>query len=204
MIDFFLESYKDKILCDIILEIIVFFFGIISVVFAKKENVLVYPTGLVATILSTYLLYKVGYFADMTINAYFSLMSIYGWINWSKTNDDVAVYQISRTNTKQKTTGIILFLVTIVIMYGVYRFFERPILPENYIDILTSGLFFVAMWLMALKKIENWTLWIIGDLICIPLYGYRGLGILSVQFIIFTLLAVLAYIEWRKIMKNVS
>jgi len=60
------------------------------------------------------------------------------------------------------------------------------------------------MWLMALKKIENWTLWIIGDLICIPLYGYRGLGILSVQFIIFTLLAVLAYIEWRKIMKNVS
>lgn len=204
MIDFFLESYRDKILCDIILEIIVFFFGIISVVFAKKENVLVYPTGLVATILSTYLLYKVGYFADMTINAYFSLMSIYGWINWSKTKDDVAVYQISRTNTKQKTTGIILFLVTIVFMYGVYRFFERPILPENYIDILTSGLFFVAMWLMALKKIENWTLWIIGDLISIPLYGYRGLGILSVQFIIFTLLAVLAYIEWRKIMKNVS
>lgn len=204
MIDFFLESYRDKILCDIILEIIVFFFGIISVVFAKKENILVYPTGLVATILSTYLLYKVGYFADMTINAYFSLMSIYGWINWSKSKDDVAVYQISRTNTKQKTTGIILFLVTIVFMYGVYRFFERPILPENYIDILTSGLFFVAMWLMALKKIENWTLWIIGDLISIPLYGYRGLGILSVQFIIFTLLAVLAYIEWKKIMKNVS
>jgi nicotinamide mononucleotide transporter len=58
------------------------------------------------------------------------------------------------------------------------------------------------MWFMAIKKIENWTLWIIADLISIPLYGYRGLGILSLQFLIFTVLAVMAYIEWNKIIKN--
>lgn len=202
MIEFFLAPYQDKNSFDIIVEIIVFFFGIISVWYAKKENILVFPTGLIATILSTYLLYKVGYFADMTINAYFSIMSIYGWVNWSKTKNDVAVYQISRTNQKQKIIGVILFLVTIVVMYGVYQLFDQPILKENYIDMFTSGLFFTGMWFMAIKKIENWTLWIIADLISIPLYGYRGLGILSLQFLIFTVLAVMAYIEWHKIIKT--
>lgn len=202
MIDFFLKPYQDKILFDIIIEIIVFFFGIISVIYAKKENILVYPTGLVATILSTYLLYKAGYFADMTINVYFSIMSIIGWFNWAKTKDEIPVYQISRTNTRQKIIGVILFLLTLVVMYGVYQLFDRPILEENYIDIFTSGLFFTGMWFMAIKKIENWTLWIIADLISIPLYGYRGLGILSLQFLIFTVLAVMAYIEWNKIIKE--
>jgi nicotinamide mononucleotide transporter len=202
MIEFFLEPYQDKPLLDIIIEIVVFFFGIISVVYAKKENILVFPTGLIATILSTYLLYKAGYFADMTINAYFSIMSIYGWINWAKTKNDVSVCQISRTNSKQKIIGFVLFFVTIAVMYGVYQLFERPILQENYIDMFTSGLFFVGMWFMAIKKIENWTLWIIADLISIPLYGYRGLGILSLQFLIFTILAIMAYIEWNKIIKN--
>lgn len=202
MIEFFLEPYNDKSVMDIIIEIIVFFFGIISVIYAKKENILVYPTGLIATILSTYLLYKAGYFADMTINVYFSVMSIYGWIIWAKTKNNVAVYQISRTDTRQKIIGVILFFVTIVVMYGVYQLFDRPILQENYIDMFTSGLFFTGMWFMAIKKIENWTLWIIADLISIPLYGYRGLGILSLQFLIFTVLAVMAYIEWNKIIKD--
>jgi nicotinamide mononucleotide transporter len=202
MIDFFLEPYKNTPLFDIIIELLVFFFGITSVVYAKKENILVFPTGIIATILTVYLLYKAGYFADMTINVYFSIMSIYGWVNWAKTKNDVSVYQISRTNFKQKIIGVILFLVTIVVMYGVYKLFDRPILQENYIDMFTSGLFFVGMWFMAIKKIENWTLWIIADLISIPLYGYRGLGILSLQFLIFTVLAVMAYIEWNKIIKN--
>lgn len=202
MIEFFLEPYQGKSWFDIIIEIIVFFFGIVSVIYAKKENILVYPTGLIATILSTYLLYKAGYFADMTINVYFSIMSIYGWIIWSKTKDNVAVYQISRTNTKEKIIGVILFFVTIVVMYGVYQLFGQPILEENYIDMFTSGLFFTGMWFMAIKKIENWTLWIIADLISIPLYGYRGLGILSLQFLVFTILAVMAYIEWSKIIKD--
>ena len=202
MIEFFLTPYDDKSVLDIIIEIIVFIFGIISVIYAKKENILVFPTGLIATILSTYLLYKAGYFADMTINAYFSIMSIYGWIIWSKTKNEVAVYQISRTNIKEKIIGVILFFVTIVVMYGVYQLFGQPILEENYIDMFTSGLFFTGMWFMAIKKIENWTLWIIADLISIPLYGYRGLGILSLQFLIFTVLAIMAYIEWNKIIKN--
>lgn len=202
MLEFFLNSYKDKAVLDIFIEIIVFFFGIMSVIYAKKENILVFPVGLIATILTVYLLYKVGYFADMTVNIYYSLMSVYGWINWSKKKGDVPEYQISRATKKQKWLGLLMFTITIWVMYGIYKLFDQPILQENYIDIFTTGIFFTGMWFMALKKIENWTLWIIGNLISIPLYGYRGLGILSLQFIIFTILAIMAYREWNAIIQQ--
>lgn len=202
MIEFFLDAYKNKSTFDIIMEAIVFVFGILSVYYAKKENILVYPTGIVATIITVYLLYQAGYFADMTLNIYFSFMSIYGWINWSKVKENEHVYKISRTNDRQKIIGILLFFLTIVITYIIYHLFGQEILPENYIDIITSGIFFTGMWYMAMKKIENWTLWIIGDIIAVPLYAYRGLGMLSLQYVFFTILAILAYIEWRKILNS--
>ncbi|AWG24083.1 nicotinamide riboside transporter PnuC [Flavobacterium kingsejongi] len=200
MIDFFLDAYKDATAMDILLEIIVFVFGILSVYYAKKENILVYPTGIIATIITVYLLYKASYFADMSLNVYFSFMSIYGWINWSRKKDDEYLVPISRTNTNEKIIGVLLFFLTIAVTYSIYHLFGKKIRPENYIDIFTSGIFFTGMWYMALKKIENWTLWIIGDLIAVPLYAYRGLGILSLQYVIFTVLAILAYIEWKKIL----
>lgn len=202
MIDFFLDAYKNATTFDIIMEAVVFFFGIISVYYAKKENILVYPTGIIATIITVYLLYKAEYFADMTLNVYFSVMSIYGWVNWSRVKEDEHVIKISRTNTTQKIIGVLLFFLTIVVTYCIYHLFGKEILPENYIDIVTSGIFFTGMWYMALKKIENWTLWIIGDIIAVPLYAYRGLGMLSLQYVFFTILAILAYLEWRKILSN--
>ena len=202
MIDFFLDAYKNATTFDIVMEAIVFLFGIISVYYAKKENILVYPTGIIATVITVYLLYKAEYFADMTLNIYFSFMSIYGWINWSRVKENEHVFKISRTNTKQKIIGILLFFLTIAVTYCIYHLFGKEIRPENYIDIVTSGIFFTGMWYMALKKIENWTLWIIGDIIAVPLYAYRGLGMLSLQYVFFTILAIFAYLEWRKILNN--
>jgi len=202
MIDFFLDAYKNATTFDIVMEAVVFFFGISSVYYAKKENILVYPTGIIATVITVYLLYKAEYFADMTLNVYFSFMSIYGWINWSRVKENEHVFKISRTNDKQKIIGILLFFLTIVVTYCIYHLFGKEIRPENYIDIVTSGIFFTGMWYMALKKIENWTLWIIGDIIAVPLYAYRGLGMLSLQYVFFTILAILAYLEWRKILNS--
>ncbi|NKI26197.1 nicotinamide mononucleotide transporter [Arenibacter sp. 6A1] len=198
IIDFFLGPYSTTPLYDIFLESFVFFFGIASVIYAKKKNILVFPTGLVATAISVYLLYKAGYYGDMTLNFYYSLMSIYGWYNWSRKKGDKAVLSITRTTNKEKSIGIVLFLLTVVITYAVYIGFEQEIETVNYIDIFTSGLFFTAMWYMAKKKLENWTLWIIADIITIPLYAYRGLGILSLQYLIFTVLAVQGYYAWKK------
>jgi nicotinamide mononucleotide transporter len=204
MIDFFLNAYKNVSTTQIVLEFMAFVFGILSVWYAKKENIWVYPTGLIATIITTYLLYTAGYLGDMMINGYFSIMSIYGWYQWTiKTNDNKSI-GITRTNSREKVIGIALFFVTIFVVFGIYNFFDYEIKNDNYIDIFASGIFFTAMGFMALKKIENWTLWIIGDILVVPLYAYRGLGMLSLQYLIFTILAISAYLEWKKTLNNSS
>lgn len=200
--DFFLEAYKNTPTFQIVLEAIAFFFGIASVWYAKQENILVYPTGIICTVITVYLLYINDYFGDMMMNFYYSIMSIYGWWNWSKQTNDKATLPITRTNAKEKTIGIGLFLLTIMLTFLVYKSFNYSMEIPNYIDIITSGIFFTAMWYMATKKLENWTLWIIGDLITIPLYAYRGLGMLSLQYVIFTVLAIYGYREWKKSLNN--
>ena len=198
LIDFFIDAYRETSTLYIVLEAIAFIFGIASVWYAKKENILVYPTGLIATSITVYLLYKASYFGDMMMNFYYSMMSIYGWWNWSRKKNDTYVVPISRTNAREKLIGVVLVMLTMMVTYGVYRFFEYTIETVNYIDIFTSGIFFTAMWYMATKKIENWTLWIFADVITVPLYAYRGLGMLSLQYLIFTILAIQGYLAWKK------
>lgn len=198
LIDFFIDAYRETSALYIVLEAIAFIFGIASVWYAKKENILVYPTGLIATSITVYLLYKASYFGDMMMNFYYSMMSIYGWWNWSRKKNDTYVVPISRTNAKEKLIGVVLVMLTMMVTYGVYRFFDYTIETVNYIDIFTSGIFFTAMWYMATKKIENWTLWIFADVITVPLYAYRGLGMLSLQYLIFTILAIQGYLAWKK------
>ncbi len=201
MFEFLLNQYKNASIFQIVLEAFAFVFGIISVLCAKKENIWVYPTGLISTVITVYLLYQVGYLGDMTMNLYYSIMSFYGWYKWSslKNRPDL---KITRTTSKEKIIGVVLFVLTVLITYLVYVFFDYKLEFPNYIDIFTSGLFFTAMWYMALKKIENWTLWIIGDCIVVPLFAYRGLGMLSLQYLIFTVLAIMAYLEWKKVIQK--
>jgi nicotinamide mononucleotide transporter len=201
MLDFFISQYKNASILQITLEFLAFVFGIISVFCAKKENIWVYPTGLISTVITVYLLYQAKYFGDMTMNFYYSVMSIYGWYKWmtKKTEPNL---KITRTTTKEKIIGFGFFILTMIITYLVYVFFDYKLEILNYIDIFTSGIFFTGMWYMALKKIENWTLWIFGDIIAVPLFAYRGLGMLSLQYLIFTILAILAYLEWKKILNN--
>ena len=189
-------------LYKIILEFLVFIFGILSVWFAKKENIWVYPTGLIATIITTYLFFDAEYYGDMTVNGYFTIMSIYGWYKWAKKDAFNEELPMSRTSNNEKIIGVVLFIITIFVVFGIYSFFGKEIKGDNYVDIFLSGIFFTGMWYMARKKIENWTLWIIGDFIAVPLYAYRGFGMLSLQYIIFTLLAIFAYLQWRKILNN--
>ena len=196
--DFFLEAYSTYSKLDIGLEFLAFSFGIISVIYAKKENILVYPTGIICTVITVYLLYKAQYFGDMMMNIYYSLMSIYGWWNWSRIQNDKYLLKITRFSKNDLGLTVFLFLLTVTITYAVYTFNLTEIKIPNYIDMFTSGLFFTAMWLMANKKLESWIFWIIGDIITVPLYAYRGLGMLSLQYIIFTILAIQGYIEWKK------
>jgi nicotinamide mononucleotide transporter len=197
MFETIIHQYKSIPNWQIGIEIIIFIFGVLSVYFAKKENILVYPTGIICTILSVYIMFNAKYYADMSINIYYSIMSVYGWFHWKKIING-EVLSISRTNMKEKIIGIVLFLITAIICVYIYKFFNYKLQVNNYLDIFTTSLFFTAMWYMAKKKIENWTLWIVGNTIAVYIFFDRQLYIIAIQYIIFTILAISAYIEWKK------
>jgi nicotinamide mononucleotide transporter len=197
MFETIIHQYKSIPNCQIGIEIIIFIFGVLSVYFAKKENILVYPTGIICTILSVYIMYNAKYYADMSINIYYSIMSVYGWFQWKKiTNGEVL--SISRTSEREKIIGLGLFLITGLICVLIYTFFDYKLQLNNYLDVFTTSLFFTAMWYMARKKIENWTLWIVGNTFAVYIFFDRQLYIIAIQYIIFTILAISAYIEWKK------
>ena len=197
--DFFLSSYTDYSRIDIILEFLAFWFGIISVVFAKKQNILVYPTGIICTIITMYLMYKVSLLGHILVNLLYTIISFFGWWNWSRRENNDLVVKVSKFTSNDLTKSLLIFFFIVFVAYFAHDFFATNFEGQiKELDILTSGIFVTAMWLMANKKLENWILWIIGNVITIPLYLSSDKIILSIQYIIFTILAIQAYIEWKK------
>ena len=197
--DFFLSSYSDYSRIDIVLEFLAFWFGIISVVFAKKQNILVYPTGIICTIITMYLMYKVSLLGHILVNLLYTIISFYGWWNWSRRENNDLVVKVSKFTSNDLSKSLLIFFFIVFVAYFAHDFFATNFEGQiKELDILTSGIFVTAMWLMANKKLENWILWIIGNVITIPLYLSSDKIILSIQYVIFTILAIQAYIEWKK------
>ncbi|AXT52272.1 nicotinamide riboside transporter PnuC [Aquimarina sp. BL5] len=196
--DFLFGQYTEYSTLDISLEITAVLFGIASVFFAWFNKIWVYPTGLVSTSIYVYLLLKWSLLGDMMINAYYFIMSIYGWYIWTRKIDETHTTPISRTSSKEKIIEIIIFIATLIFVYIVYKTFDKWNDWTAYVDTLTTAIFFVGMWLMAKRKIENWIFWIIGDVISIPLYFYKGFTFTSFQYLIFTIMAIQGYLAWKK------
>ena len=197
MLDLLFAQYIGYSFFFIILEITAVVFGIISVLFARKNNILVYPTGLISTLIFIYILYNFKLYGEFIINIYYSVMSILGWYLWSRRNNGQEEFPISIMNSKEYKISGLIFTVTLLFIALVYHFFDKFTDLTAYVDAFTTALFFVGMWLMAKRKIENWIVWIIADIISVPLYFYKGLTVSSLQFIVFTIIAILGYIEWK-------
>jgi nicotinamide mononucleotide transporter len=197
MLDLLFAQYKGYSFFFIILEITAVVFGIISVLFARKNNILVYPTGLISTLIFIYILYNFKLYGEFIINIYYSVMSILGWYLWSRRNNGQEEFPISIMNLKEYKISGLIFTATLLFIALVYHFFDKFTDLTAYVDAFTTALFFVGMWLMAKRKIENWIVWIIADIISVPLYFYKGLTVSSLQFIVFTIIAILGYKEWK-------
>lgn len=198
IIDFFFGQYADYETLDIVLEIVAVVFGFLSVWFSKQNRVLVFPTGMVSTLIFVYLLLKWELLGDMMINAYYFIMSVYGWYIWTRKVDETHVTPISRTTAKEKQISVFIFLATLGFVYAVYQTFDKWTSWTAYVDTITTAIFFVGMWLMARRKIENWIFWIIGDIISVPLYFYKGFTFTSFQYLGFTFIAIFGYLAWKK------
>ena len=199
--DLLFEQYSQYQTKDIVLEIIAVVFGLLSVWYSKNNNILVFPTGMISTAIFIYLLYKWVLLGDMMINAYYFVMSIYGWFIWTRKENNT-VTPISRVTNNEKKIATIIFLSSLVFIYLIYVYFDKWGTVTSYIDNITTAIFFVGMWLMAKRKIENWIFWIIADIISVPLYFYKGLTFSSLQYLIFTFIAIAGYYSWKKILNK--
>lgn len=227
IVDFFLQPYRTASLQLILLEIVAAGLGITSVFYAKRENVMVFPTGIISTTIYIYLLSQWNLYGDLIINIYYTVMSLYGWYMWSKIIDSTKKKHIpiSRTTKSEKMIGLTIFISASAFVILIYRYYN--IMPNNlnfiesaqfayanltsgnlenfraavpFLDTFTTAAAFVAMWLMALKKIENWNFWILTNIVSIPLYFVKGYGFTGIQYTIFLILAIQGYIAWKKIL----
>jgi len=196
--EFFFGQYQGYATVDILLEIIAVIFGFLSVWFSKQNKIWVFPTGMISTIIFVYLLLKWELLGDMMINAYYFIMSVYGWYIWTRKVDSSHVTPISETSKKEWRVGGIIFLSTLLFVFLVYKTFEKWNAWVAHVDTFTTAIFFVGMWLMAKRKVENWLFWIVGDLISAPLYFYKGLTFTSIQYLVFTIIAIFGYLAWKQ------
>ena len=181
------------------LEFIAVIFGIASVVFSRMENILVYPTGLINTILYTYFCFSWwGLYAEGSLNFYYTVMSIYGWVLWSqhKSNTKERKWKITRSNRHEWLIAMLFFIIAWTVLYFILRRYTDSNVPWG--DSFASASAYTGMWLMARKKLENWIWWILTNIASIPLYFYKGAVFTSVQYLVFLVLAILGYITWQK------
>ena len=200
--DYLFSQYSEYQTTDIVLEIVAVIFGFLSVWFSKQNKIWVFPTGMISTAIFVYLLLKWQLLGDMMINGYYFAMSVYGWFIWTRKVDDTHSTPISRMNKKEKKISVFIFIATLLFVYIVYKTFDKWTSWVAYVDTISTALFFVGMWLMAKRKIENWIFWIIGDIISVPLYLYKGFTFTSFQYLGFTIIAIYGYLAWKKHLSN--
>lgn len=173
---------------------------IASVWYARKNNVLVYPTGIIGVLLAAWLYFfnsNPPLYADGSLNIYYFLMSVYGWYNWMQKKDsEHLTYPISWCSKKELSTGISIFLFAWAAIYFTLIKITNSNTPI--LDSLVSSSAVVAMWWMAKRKIENWLAWIFSNIVAIPLNFYKGFYLFTVMYVLFLAMAWWGYVEWKK------
>ena len=212
LFSFLIDPYQSYTTYQIVLEALAAILGITSVWYARKENILVYPTGIISTGIYAYLLFGWQLYGDMVINVYYFVMSVVGWYIWSRKVDATHYTPITLLNKNDLKYIIIIFVMAVISILVIYKF--KPFINSgfdantidivyhyiatDYVDAFTTGTAFVAMWLMAKKRFQHWHFWIVTNIVAIPLYfWFKKHGITGIQYIIFLIFAVLGLKEWK-------
>jgi nicotinamide mononucleotide transporter len=195
-VQFLLDGFSEGLKNMTWLEAMAVFFGIVSVFFSMREDLGVYPTGIVSTLIYVWICFQYKLYADMGINAYYVIMSIYGWYLWTHPKKNQTTLPVTWLDKKGWLVSIGLFVFAyLVLVFTLSKFTDSDV---PYWDSFTTASAFVAMWLMARKKVENWIFWLLTNVVSIPLYFHKGLILTTFQFLFFTILAVLGLFSWIK------
>ncbi len=200
--DFLIQPYKNALPLHITLEAVAIAASLLSVYFSIKNKVLVFPFGILSTLLYMYLLLQWNLQGDMIINGYYFVMSIYGWYLWTAPSSGLPQRPITRTLLKEWQLGTMIMISAIIAVYAIYYVSMRLEPWVSYVDMLTTGIFFVGMWLMARRKLEHWLVLLLGNLISIPLYLYKGYALTAILYIFLTIIAYFGFLAWKKYLSN--
>lgn len=185
------------------IELLGAIFGLLYIILSIKQNIWCWPVGLITSALYIYVFFVTKFYADMGLQVYYLVVSIYGWYFWmyggkSNKQDDL---KISKAGFRMSAY---LALATLV-LFGMIAFilvkFTDSEIP--YWDAFTTAGSFVATWMLARKIIEHWLLWIIVDAVSLGLYIYKGLYATVILFAVYTVLAITGYIAWKKELKKI-
>ena len=188
-----------------VLEYIAVFAGIISVWYSRKENVLVYPTGLINTVFYVYLSFKGGLLGEASVNLYYTVMSIYGWVLWTRTDlDKRLILKITSSTRKEWIQHILFFSSFYVVIFLSLAELKKTFAPGAIpaADAFASATAFTGMWLMTKKKVESWVWWIATNIISIPLYFVKHYVFTSIYYVVLLILAFAGLTEWIRRNKN--
>ncbi len=189
------------------LEYIAVFAGIASVWFSRSENILVYPVGLVNTIIYIYISFKGDLLGEASVNFYYTIMSIYGWYKWVKRdNQQHFVLHITKASHREWLLHLSFFAVFYLLIFYALSYLKKDFAPNAipWADALASASAFTGMWLMTEKKLENWHWWIITNIVSIPLYFVKGYVFTSVYYLVLLVMAIVGLTEWAKRIKKIN
>ncbi len=185
-----------------LLEFVGVIAGIVGVWFNRKEKIIGYPIGLINTIIYIYLSIKGHLLGEASVNLYYTVMSFYGWILWSKKDQikQETVLHITNSNAKEWMTHLLFFAAFYFAIFFSLTWAKQAFAPEAipWADAFASATAYTGMWLMARKKVESWIWWIATNMASIPLYFIKGYVFTSLQFVVLLILAVMGLISWQK------
>ena len=196
----FVEQFVIGIRNTTPLEFIAVVTGIASVWFSKKENILVYPVGLVNTTIYVYLSINAQLYGEASVNIYYTIMSIYGWILWMKKDQaNHKVLLIRHSTIKEWALHLLFFAGFYIVIYVALHQLQKNFAPGAipWADAFASATAFTGMWLMARKKVESWIWWILTNIASIPLYFVKGYVFTSVYYLVLLIIAIAGLAEWN-------
>lgn len=196
-----LQTFLTNLQGTTLLEYIAVFTGIISVVFSRIENVWVYPTGLVNTIIYIYLSFKGDLIGEASVNFYYTVMSVYGWWLWTrKDRAQKPLVQITFSTKKEWLQQAVFFLAFFATIFSALTYLKENFYPGviPWADAFASATAFTGMWLMAKKKVESWGWWIATNIASIPLFFVKDFVMTSIYYLVLLVLAVFGLTEWRR------
>lgn len=172
--------------------------GITYVFFSIRQNILTWPVGLLTSVLYVWVFFVSKLYADMGLQLYYVVISIYGWYEWLNGNksDQSKTLKVSRLTLK---LGIVLAFVSILIfllIWYILKYYTDSPVPRA--DALATSLSIIATWMLARKILEHWLVWIFVDAFSIGLFWYKDLLPTVFLFVVYTVMAVVGYVEWKK------